>query len=130
MARLWAAASMLYRVGAVWGLLLFNTMTYAPGVSVLDLPSKLGKGIAQGSLPVAILLALSANPKIKVRPNVLLCIEGLLLFDAVLTAIQVHRFGTMYRTFRLAEYLAALWLLTPWWGRRDMLLFRWHLRTT
>ena len=34
----------------------------------------------------------------------------------------------MYRTFRLAEFVAALWLLTPWWGRRDLLLFRCHLR--
>lgn len=116
------------RVGVVWALLLFNTMTYAPGVSVLDLPSKIGKGIAQGSLPVAILLALSVNPKIKVRPNVLLCIEILLLMDTVLTGIQVHQVGTMYRTFRLAEYVFALWLLTPWWGRRDMMLLRYHLR--
>ena len=116
------------RVGAVWGLLLFNTMTYAPGVAILDLPSKVGKGIAQGSLPVAILLALTVNPKIKVRPNVLLCIEGLLLLDTLLTAIQVHQIGTMYRTFRLVEYVVALWLLTPWWGRRDMMLLRFHMR--
>jgi hypothetical protein len=116
------------RVCAVWALLLFNTMTYAPGISVIDLPSKIGKGLAQGSLPIAILLALSVNPKIKVRPNVLLCIEGLLLLDTLLTAIQVHQFGTMYRTFRLAEYVFALWLLTPWWGRRDMMLLRCHLR--
>ena len=34
----------------------------------------------------------------------------------------------MYRTFRLAEFVAALWLLTPWWGRRDMLLLRYQLR--
>ena len=34
----------------------------------------------------------------------------------------------LYRTFRLAEFVAVLWLLTPWWGRRDMLLVRCHLR--
>jgi hypothetical protein len=34
----------------------------------------------------------------------------------------------VYRTFRLAEFVGALWLLTPWWGRRDMLIFRCHLR--
>jgi hypothetical protein len=120
--------SLRRRVCAVWALLLFNTMTYAPGIAILDLPSKVGKGLAQGSLPVAILVALTVNPKIKVRPNVLLCIEGLLLLDTLLTAIQVHQFGTMYRTFRLAEYVVALWLLTPWWGRRDMMLLRCHLR--
>jgi hypothetical protein len=126
----WAARerSIRRRVCAVWALLLFNTMTYTPGVSALDLPSKIGKGLAQGSLPLAILLALTVNPKIKVRPNLLLCIEGLLLLDTMLTAIQVHQFGNAYRTFRLAEYVVALWLLTPWWGRRDMMLFRCHLR--
>jgi hypothetical protein len=33
----------------------------------------------------------------------------------------------VYRTFRLAEFFAVLWLLTPWWGRRDLLLVRCHL---
>jgi hypothetical protein len=116
------------RVAVVWFLLFFNTLTYVGGVSVLDLPSKVGKAIAQGSLPLAILIALSVNPKLKVRPNVFLCIMSLLIVDTVLTAAQVHHIGTIYRTFRLAEYLIALWLLTPWWGRRDMLLFRCHIR--
>ena len=40
---------------------------------------------------------------------------------------QTH-VGTDYRTFRFIEFLVALWLLTPWWGRSDMMLFRWHLR--
>ena len=44
----------------------------------------------------------------------------------MITSVQPH-LGTMFRTFRLAEFVAALWLLTPWWGRRDMLLFRCHL---
>jgi hypothetical protein len=46
----------------------------------------------------------------------------------VLTCIQVHQLGTEFRTFRFAEFTVALWLLTPWWGRRDMLLLRCHLR--
>jgi hypothetical protein len=48
--------------------------------------------------------------------------------DTVLTAVQVHHIGTEFRTFRLAEYIFALWLLTPWFGRRDMLLLRCQLR--
>jgi O-antigen ligase len=116
------------RVIAVWCLLYFNTLTYAPGLSVIDFPSKIGKGVAQGSLQVAILLALTVNPKIKVRPNVFLCIVSLLLVDTVLTAAEVHHFGTFYRTFRLIEYVFALWLLTPWWGRSDMLFLRVQLR--
>jgi hypothetical protein len=121
------ARSVRRRVGLAWGLLFFNTLTYQ-GTSILDLPSKVGKGMAQGALPLAIVIALTVNPKIKVRPNVFLCIMGLLVADAVLTATQIHHVGTIFRTVRFAEFLAALWLLTPWWGRSDLLLFRVNLR--
>ena len=115
------------RVSAAWGLLLLNTMTFVPGISALPIPSKVGKGLAQGVLPLAILVLLTVNPKVKVRPNVFLCLVSLLAVDTVITSIQPH-LGTVFRTFRLAEFVAALWLLTPWWGRRDMLLLRCHLR--
>ena len=116
------------RVNAAWGLLYLNTMTFVGGVSLLHIPSKFGKGIAQGALPLAILILLTVNPRIKLRPNVFLCLVSLLVVDTVITSVQVHHLGTAYRTFRLAEFVCALWLLTPWWGRRDMLLFRCHLR--
>lgn len=116
------------RVNVAWGLLYLNTMTYVAGVSVLHLPSKVGKGVAQGALPLAILLLLTINPKIKLRPNVFLCLLFLLLVDTVITSVNGHHLGTIFRTFRLAEFVAALWLLTPWWGGRDMLLLRCHLR--
>jgi len=45
----------------------------------------------------------------------------------VATITQAPHLGTIYRTFRLAEFVAVLWLLTPWWGRRDLLLLRSHL---
>jgi hypothetical protein len=61
------------------------------------------------------------------RPNVFLCIVCLLVVDVAITATQIHHLGTTFRTVRLIEFLAALWLLTPWWGRRDMLLLRCHL---
>jgi hypothetical protein len=115
------------RVSAAWGLLCLNTMTFVPGISILHLPSKFGKGIAQGALPLAILLALTVNPRLKLRPNVFLCLVSLLIVDTVITGMQAG-FGTWFRTFRLAEFVAALWLLTPWWGRHDMLLLRCHLR--
>ena len=115
------------RVNAAWGLLYLNTLTFVGGTSILHIPSKFGKGIAQGALPLAILVLLTVNPKVKVRPNVFLCLVGLLVVDTVITGMQAH-LGTMYRTFRLAEFVIALWLTTPWWGRRDMLLLRCHLR--
>jgi hypothetical protein len=116
------------RINAAWGLLYLNTMTFVAETSVVPIPGKVGKGIAQGALPLAILVLLTVNPKIKVRPSVFLSLVALLVVDTVLTAIEVHHFGTAFRTFRLAEYVAALWLLTPWWGRSDMLLLRCHLR--
>lgn len=115
------------RVNAAWGLLFLNTLTYFPG-GILPLPSHFGKAITQGSLPLAILVALTVNPKVKVRPNVFLCIVSLLVVDTMITSMQPQHLGTLYRTFRLAEFVVALWLLTPWWGRRDMLLLRYHLR--
>jgi O-antigen ligase len=46
----------------------------------------------------------------------------------VLAALQAeHILGTSYRTARLAGFVVTLWLLTPWWGRPDMLLLRCHL---
>jgi hypothetical protein len=118
------------RVSAVWGLLYLNTLVFVPGGSILHIPSDVGKGITQGVLPLAILVALTINPKIRVRPNVFLCLVSLLVVDTVITAADPQHLSTVYRTFRLAEFVVALWLLTPWWGRHDMLLLRCHLRWT
>ena len=115
------------RINAAWGLLFLNTLTFIPGISILLLPGKVGKGMAQLALQLALLVLLTVNPRFKLRPNVFLCLVSLLIVDAVITSIHPH-FGTMLRTFRFAEFVAALWLLTPWWGRRDMLLLRCHLR--
>jgi len=116
------------RIFAAWGLLFLNTMTYVAGYSVLDLPSKFGKGLAQAALPLAIVLLLTVNPRLRIRPSVFLCLVSALAVETVLTAVQLHHLGTAFRTFRLAEFAFALWLLTPWWGRPDMLLLRCHLR--
>lgn len=113
------------RVGLVWGLLVLNALTYYG--SVLHVPSALGKGISQAALPAALLVALTVNRRVIVRPNIFLCLVSLLVFEAVITSLQPQHLGTVYRTFRLAEFVAALWLLTPWWGRRDLLLVRCHL---
>jgi hypothetical protein len=114
------------RVGIVWGLLVLNVMGYTG--ALVHIPGAVGKGITQGALPVALLVALTINRKIVVRPNVFLCLVLLLAAEAVVTALRPHAFGQVYRTFRMVEFVAALWLLTPWWGRRDLLLVRCHLK--
>ena len=118
----------LRRVVLCWGLLVVNTATWFAGLSGLHLPNPVGKAITQGALPLALLVALSANRKLIVRPNVFLCLVGLLVLDTILTIMQPQHIGTIYRTVRFAEFFAVLWLLTPWWGRRDLFLLRCHLK--
>ena len=117
------------RVGIAWGLLLFNTLTFFPHSSLLPLPGFAGKGISQAALPAALLVALSINRKAIVRPNVLLCLMTVLVLGTILTSLQPEHFGTIFRTARFTGFVATLWLLTPWWGRRDVLLLRCHLAT-
>ena len=117
---------MRHRVGIVWGLLVLNVMGYTG--ALVHIPGAVGKGLTQGALPVALLVALTINRKIVVRPNVFLCLVLLLAAEAVVTALRPQAFGQVYRTFRMVEFVAALWLLTPWWGRRDLLLVRCHLK--
>jgi len=115
------------RIMAAWGLLFLNTLTYT-SLGILPIPGAVGQAITQGALPLAILVLLTVNPKLRLRPNVFLCLMTLLVLDTVITATVPQYFGNIYRTFRFAEFVFALWLLTPWWGRRDMLLLRCHLR--
>jgi hypothetical protein len=114
-------------VGAAWALLFWNTLTFTSG-SVLHIPSHFGKAIAQGTLPLALLIALAVNPRLKLRPNVFLCLLCLLILDTVITCVTAPHVGTIFRTFRLAEFVATLWLLTPWWDRDDMLILWCQLR--
>jgi hypothetical protein len=119
--------SVRLRIGIAWGLLVLNVLTFVPGQSVVPIPSIVGKAITQGALPAALLVALTVNRRVSVRPNVFLCLVSLLAIEAILTSLQPQHLGTVYRTFRLIEFVATLWLLTPWWGRRDLLLVRCHL---
>jgi hypothetical protein len=113
------------RVAIAWGLLVLNALTYYG--SMLHIPSAVGKLITQGALPVALLLALTVNRKVVVRPNIFLCLVSLLVLEAFVTTLQPQHVGTVYRFFRFAEFVVVLWLLTPWWGRRDLLLVRYYL---
>ncbi len=111
-----------------WFLLLFNTLTFYSGISFLHIPGSVGKGIAQSTLPVAFVLALAVNRRQLLRPNVFLCLVSLLVVGVLITTLQPQHVGTVYRAFRLILFIATLWLLTPWWGRRDMLLVRSHMK--
>ena len=117
------------KVGTAWGLLFLNVLTFAPGVSLLPIPATVGKVITQGALPVALLVALTANRRLLVRPSIFLCLVSLLAIEAILTCLNAqHLRSTAYRTFRLDAFVVTLWLLSPYFGRRDMLIVRCHLK--
>ena len=122
------------RVGITWGLLFLNVLTFANGTwnglpLIVPIPHVIGKLITQGALPAALLMALTVNRRLAIRPNVFMCLLSLLVIEAFVSSLHPigHVIGTLYRTFRLAGFVTTLWLLTPWWGRRDMLLVKCQL---
>jgi len=122
------------RVGLVWALLFLNVLTFATGTwnqepLIVPIPSAIGKIITQGALPVALIVALTLNRRVVIRPNVFLVLTTLLALAAIVSAVhpEGHVVGTLYRTVRLCGFVATLWLLSPWWGRRDLLLLRCQL---
>jgi O-Antigen ligase len=120
------------RVAIAWGLLVLDVLPFSPrtwtgAALVVPIPSILGKMIAQGALPAALLVALSVNRRLLVRPNIFLCLVSLIVIEAFLLILEPQHIGTIYRTFRFGGFVTTIWLLTPWWGRRDLLLVRSHL---
>jgi hypothetical protein len=128
------------RVGLAWGLVFLNVLTFYKATwnqlpLIIPIPSKIGEVLTQGSLPAALVLAWSVNRRMLIRPNVFLSLLTLLFVEALVSAANVnehplgtHLSGTLYRTVRLGEFVAILWLLTPFWDRRDLLLVRCQLK--
>ena len=124
-----------FRVGLAWGLLFLNVLTFYKGTwnqlpLIVPIPSKIGQLMTQGSLPAALLVAWSANRRMLFRPNVFLTPLTLLFVEALLSAINPngHIIGTLYRTCRLGEFIATLWLLSPFADRRDLLFVKCQLK--
>jgi hypothetical protein len=120
------------RVGLAWSLLIVNVLTFYPSTwsglpLAVPIPSIVGKLVTQGAMPIALLVAISANRRLAIRPNVFLCLLSLLVVAAFIVMLEPGHIGTIYRTFRFAGFVATLWLLTPYWGRRDLLLVRCYL---
>ncbi|GAA1511649.1 hypothetical protein [Kribbella lupini] len=117
------------RVQAAWGLLVVNVLTFFPGAPhILPIPGVVGKLVTQASLGGALLLALSANRPARIRPSVFVFLLVLLAAESLLASIGAEfLFGALFRAARLLLFATVLWLLTPWWTRRDLLLLRTHL---
>lgn len=116
-------------VQAVWAALFMNVLTFGGASTLLPIPASIGKLIAQGSLPLALLLVLIANPRGLLRTNVFMILLSVLAVLALVVSLHNQFFlGSNYRAVRYLLFVVVLWLLTPWWGRRDMLLLRCHRR--
>ena len=100
-------------------------MIGTPGTSpVLPLPHKVAQLITQGALPAAFVLALTINRKLIIRPNWFLGLYTLLATTSLMMSVRFVGLGTTYRGIRLVAFVAVLWLLTPWWRDRGLVLLR------
>ncbi len=117
------------RMVAVWGALFVNVLAFSASATVLPIPQPVGQLLAQGSLVLALLLAFYVNPGAVMRPSLFLVL--LTMLGVLSLMVSVHSefvLGSVYRAARFLGFVAVLWLLTPWWGRRDMILLRCHRR--
>lgn len=112
---------------AAWGALLLNVLTPGGTSAVIPVPHSVLQMVAQGSLLVALGLALALNPRMVVRPNPFLLLLTVMAVVALVMSINSEfMVGSTYRAGRFLGFIACLWLLSPWWGRRDMALLRAH----
>jgi hypothetical protein len=118
------------RIGLIWGLLFFNVLSYSKQAMIIPIPSIAGKLLTQGALVAAFFLTISINRKLVVRPNTFLVLSTILAASSLMVSIrdQISVIGSDYRAIRLILFVVILWLLTPWFGRKDMLLLRCQLR--
>jgi hypothetical protein len=114
----------LRRVGVIWALLFLNTIAFAKPTLVIPLPHKVGQVLTQVALAAALILALTVNRRAIIRPNWFLGLFSLLALTSVMMSIRLVSLGTAYRGFRLVAFIAVLWLLTPWWRDRGLVLLR------
>jgi O-antigen ligase len=122
-------AAVARRIGWIWGLLFLNVLPYSAKSALVPMPTSAGKVITQGALGVALLLVLTVNRRLLVRPNLFLILMSLLCVTSAMMSVRGYfGFGSMVRAARLVGMVGVLWLLTPWWGRRDLLLLKYHRR--
>jgi O-antigen ligase len=117
----------LRRVSLVWALLFLNTLVFAKPTLVLPLPHPVGQALTQGALVVALIVALTLNPKCVIRPNLFLALYTLLAIVSVMMSVRFVGLGTTYRGLRLLGFVFVLWLTTPWWRDRGLVLLRTQL---
>src|SRR5215217_1861164 len=123
-----SAKTMLRGPGLVWAALFLNVLAFLDLPTLIPLPMTVGQMVTQGSLILAFVLALMANPRGIIRPNIFLVLLSLLAVVALMVSIHNEfLLGSTFRACRLIGFTTVLWLLTPWWGRSDFILLRSHI---
>jgi hypothetical protein len=112
----------------VWAALFLNVLAFSDLKTVIPIPTTVGQMATQGALIIAFLLALMANPRGIIRPNLFLVLLTIMAVVALMVSIHNEFFlGSTFRACRLIGFTTVLWLLTPWFGRSDFVLLRSHI---
>ncbi|MHC5907114.1 O-antigen ligase domain-containing protein [Streptomyces sp. S6] len=115
-------------VGAVWGLLILNTLGSAGAKTIVPLPRSLIQMATMGALVAAFALALLLNLRLRLRPSAYLLLLTLLLVTSLLSSAHLESgLGALFRCARLALFVGTLWLLSRWWNG-DETFVRHHIR--
>ena len=80
--------SRLRRVTIIWALLVFNVLTPGQG-SLLPIPHRIAQFMTQGTLFVALVLALSINPRMRIRPNWFLGLYTVLAITSLMMSVRL-----------------------------------------
>lgn len=122
-------ATIRRRIAWIWALLFLNVMPYSAKSVLIPMPTSMGKVITQGALPIALIVAISINRRVLFRPSLFLLVMTLLSITSAMMSVRGYfGFGSVLRAARLIDMVTVLWLLTPWWGRRDLLFLKYQRR--
>ncbi|MEP9381737.1 hypothetical protein [Nocardioides sp. KR10-350] len=111
-----------------WGMLFLNVLPFLGATTILPIPRPAAQLVNQGALVAGFGLALLANHRGTVRTSLFLMLLSLLPIAGLAGAFSAtYVSGAIFRACRFAVFVATLWLLTPWFGRRDLTLLRGHL---
>ena len=117
------------RMILVWAALFLNVLAFYAVPVLIPIPGPIGQMVTQGALPLALGLALIVNRQMVVRPSLVLALFTMMAVTSVMVSFHSEFvMSSTYRACRMAGFIAVLWLLTPWFGRHDMLLLRCHRR--
>jgi len=75
------------RISVIWGLLFFNGLGYI-GSSIVQMPKPVAQIFTMGALALALVLAVCLNPRLQIRPNLVLGLASLLSVTAFMTSIR------------------------------------------